>query len=126
NCAEMCDMGLLLSASASVKAKRRSLSLLVSRLEGCKVNLLTCQLSNHLWRSMKRFLSALSFLPSTLLRACLLLSSLVACNLPATPTPDAPEALAVPATSVPETPAHVEIDAPLVEAPELVKIQFIN
>lgn len=67
---------------------------------------------------MKRFLFALSIL--------FLLSSLVACNLPASSTPDAPEALAVPATSVPETPAPVEIDAPLVEAPELIKIQFIN
>ncbi|MFN8403620.1 MAG: hypothetical protein U0V48_08680 [Anaerolineales bacterium] len=57
----------------------------------------------------------------------LLLSFLVACNAPVA----SPEALAESATSIPETPipATLEpaaIDAPLVQSPELIKIQFLT
>ncbi|MCC6298219.1 MAG: hypothetical protein IT314_02895 [Anaerolineales bacterium] len=52
-----------------------------------------------------------------------LLSFLVSCNLPSTSTP---VALVAPPTPFPDTPAPAEIDAPLVEAPELIKIQFLS
>ncbi len=70
---------------------------------------------------MKRTISLLPLLS--------LLFLLAACNAPVS----TPEALAGPATSLPEiatavpaTPAPVEIDAPLVQSPELVKIEFLN
>lgn len=57
----------------------------------------------------------------------LLLSFLAACNAPVA----SPEALAESATSIPETPIPAtlepaEIDAPLVQSPELIKIQFLT
>ena len=53
-----------------------------------------------------------------------LLSFLVACNAPVS----TPEALAEPSTLIPDTatPAPPEINAPLVQSPELIKIQFLN
>ena len=58
-----------------------------------------------------------------------LLFLLAACNAPVS----TPEALAEPATSLPEiataipaTPAPAEINAPLVQSPELIKIEFLN
>ncbi len=52
----------------------------------------------------------------------LLLSFLVACNAPVA----SPEALAESATSIPATLEPAAIDAPLVQAPELIKIQFLT
>ncbi|MCI0549968.1 MAG: hypothetical protein L0287_03360 [Anaerolineae bacterium] len=62
---------------------------------------------------MKRILP---FLPSALLRACFLLSFLTACAAPPESTP----------TPYPDTPSPAEINAPLIESPALVSIQFLN
>jgi len=52
-----------------------------------------------------------------------LLASLTACNMPSA----SPEALAdLPPTPYPDTPSPAEINAPLVESPELIKIRFLN
>lgn len=61
---------------------------------------------------MKRIFTLFSFL--------FLLSSLVACNAPAA-TPNL-----IPETEILEIPAPVEINAPLIESPSLIKIRFLN
>ena len=57
-----------------------------------------------------------SFPLSTLLKACFLISLLTACAASSESTP----------TPYPDTPSPAEIDAPLVESPALVSIQFLN
>ena len=66
--------------------------------------------------TMKRITKLLSFIPSTWLRTCFLLSLLPACAAPTERTP----------TPYPDTPSPAEIMAPLVESPTLLTIQFLN
>ncbi len=68
---------------------------------------------------MKRTISLTSFL--------FLLSLLVACNAPiASPEALAQSPTSIPETPIPATPEPAEIDAPLVQSPELIKIQFLD